>query len=136
MEKREKRLRSTLRSKTPIRRNGKSQTEDTDNYLYFDYEMHLGTKTDYIFYQSSRLLQATVIQLLQNQCEQERTQFLPNFMLALENPQLAGYMLTGNRTMFLETDGNVAWLYHCPKVLPLLHKMNQSYDKIPIFNCE
>ena len=53
-------------------------------------------------------------------------------MLALENPRLAGYLLTGNRSMFLETDGSLAWLYHCPKVHSPLHTMNQCYDKIPI----
>ena len=94
--------------------------------------MHLGTKIDYLFFQSSRLLQATEVQLLQNQCEQERTQILTNLMLALENPRLASYMLTGNRSRFLETDGSVAWLYHCPKVYSPLHTMNQCYDKIPI----
>ena len=35
-----------------------SKTEDPHNYLNMDNEMHLGTKTDYIFFQSSRLLQA------------------------------------------------------------------------------
>ena len=53
-------------------------------------------------------------------------------MLALENPRLAGYILTGNRSMFLETDGSVAWLYPCPKVHSPLHTMNQCYDKNPI----
>ena len=94
--------------------------------------MHLGTKIDLLFFQSSRLLQATKIQLLQNQCEKERTQILTNLMLALENPRLAGYMLTGNRSMILETDGSVAWLYHCPKVHLPLHTINQCYDKVPI----
>ena len=110
----------------------KIQTADPDNYMNIDYEMHLGTKIDYLFFQSSRLLQATEIHLLRNQCEQERTQFLINLMLALQNPCLAGYMLTGNRSIFRETDGSVAWLYHCPKVHSLLHTMNQCYDKIPI----
>ena len=64
------------------------QAADPDNYLIIDYEMHLGTKIDYLFFQSSRLLQATEKQLLQNQCEQERTQVLTNLMLALENPRL------------------------------------------------
>ena len=56
----------------------KIQTADSDNYL--------NTYYDYLFFQSSPLLQATEIQLLQNQCEQERTQILTNLMLALENP--------------------------------------------------
>ena len=108
------------------------EADDPNRYLNMDYEMHLGTKIDYLFFQSSRLLQATEIQLLQNQCEQERTQILTNLMLALENHRLAGYMLTGNRSMFLETDGSLAWLYHWPKVHSPLHTMNQCYDKIPI----
>ena len=71
------------------------------------------------------------IQLLQNQCEQERTQILTNLMIALENRRLASFMLTGNRSMFRETDGSVAWLCHCPKVHSPLHTMKQCYDKIP-----
>ena len=46
------------------------KTSDEDMYLNMDYEMHLGTKLDYLFFQSSRLLQASEIQLLKNQCEQ------------------------------------------------------------------
>ena len=94
--------------------------------------MHLGTRIDYLFFQSSRLLQATEIQLPENHCEQERTQILTNLMLVLENPRLAGYMLTGNRSMFLETDGSLAWLYHCALVHSPLHTMGQCYDRIPI----
>ena len=108
------------------------QADDPNSYLNMDYDMHLGTKIDHLFFQSSRLLQATEIQLLQNQCEQECTQILTNLMLAPENPRLAGYMLTGNRYMFLETDGSLAWRYHCPMVHSPLHMMNQCYDKIPI----
>ena len=108
------------------------KTSDEDMYLDMDYEMHMGTKLDYLFFQSSRLLQASEIQLLKNQCEQERTQILTILTLSLENPRLAGYMLTGNRSMFLETDGSLAWLYHCPLVHSPLHSMNQCYDRIPI----
>ena len=50
----------------------------------------------------------------------------------MRTPRLTSYMLTGNRSMFLETDGSVAWLYHCPKVHSPLYTMNQRYDKIPI----
>ena len=87
---------------------------------------------DSLFFQSSRLLQASEIQLLKNQCEQERTQILTLLMLFLENPRLAGYTLTGNRSMVLETDGSLAWLYHCPLVHSPLHTMSQCYDRIPI----
>ena len=59
------------------------QTADTASYLNSDYEMHLGRKIDCLFFQSSRLLQATEIQLLQNQCEQEPTRISTNLSLAL-----------------------------------------------------
>ena len=74
----------------------------------------------------------TKIQLLQNQCEQERTQIPTNPILGLEKPRLADYMLTGNRSMFLETDGSLAWLYHCPMVHSPLHTMTHCSDRIPI----
>ena len=51
----------------------------------------------------------------------------------MENPRLFGYMLTGNRSMFLSTDDSLAWLYHCPLMRSPPHVMNQSYDIIPIF---
>ena len=68
------------------------KTSDEDVYLNMDYEMHMGTKMDYLFSQSSRLLQASEIQLLMNQWEQERTQILTILRLSLENPRLAGYI--------------------------------------------
>ena len=101
-------------------------------YLNMDYEMHMETKLDYLFFQSSRLLQASEIQLLKNQCEQEWTQILTLLMLSLENPRLAGYMQTGNRSRFLETDGSLAWLCHCPLVHSPNHTMNQCCDRNPI----
>ena len=53
-------------------------------------------------------------------------------MIALENPRLVVYMLTGNWSMFLDADVSVAWLYHCPKVHSPLQNTNQCYVKIPI----
>ena len=70
--------------------------------------------------------------LLQNQCELERTQMLTLLMLAMQNTRLAGFMLTGNRSMFLDTDGSVAWLYSCPKILSPLRVFDKCYDRILI----
>ena len=97
-----------------------------------DYELQQGTKLDRLFFESSRALQASELNLLKNQCEQERIQIFTILMLSLENPRLAGYMLTGNRSMFLGTDGSLAWLYSCPQVRSPLHTLNQCYDKIPV----
>ena len=51
----------------------------------------------------------------------------------MENTRLAGYMLTENLSMFLSTDGSLAWLYHCPLMRSPPHVMNQFFEKIPIF---
>ena len=87
---------------TPTENNGFAQlyaydpkhtsqkTSDEDMCLTTDNEMHMVTKLDYLFFQSSRLLQTSEIQLLKNQCEQERTQILTILMLSFENPRLAG----------------------------------------------
>ena len=42
------------------------KTSDEDMYLNMDYEMHIGTELDYLFFQSARLLQASELQLLKN----------------------------------------------------------------------
>ena len=97
-----------------------------------DYELHLGTKLDYIMYFNAKQLRHFEMTLLQSQCELERTQMLTILMLAMQNTRLAGYMLTGNRSMFLDTDGSVAWLYHCPKFLSPLKVLDKCYDRIPI----
>ena len=89
------------------------KTSDEDAYLNMDYEMHIGTKLDYLFFQTSLLLPPSERQLLKTHCEQERSHILTMLMLSLQTPRLAGYMLTGNRSTILETDGNQTWLYRC-----------------------
>ena len=79
------------------------ETNDEDMYLNMDHEKNSESKLDYLFFQSSRILQASEIQTLKNQSEQKRTQILATLIWSLENPRLAWYMITGNRSMFLET---------------------------------
>ena len=106
---------------------------ETPHYLNLDYEIHERTKLDYLFFESSKMLEGFLIQLLNNLCEQERAQNLTILMLSMENPRLAGYMLTGNRSMFLSTDGSLAWFYQCPLMRSPPHVMNQCFDKVPMF---
>ena len=97
-----------------------------------DYELHLGTKLVYIMYFKTKQLRQSEMMLLQNQRELERTQMLSFLMLAMQNTRLAGYMLTGNRSMFLDTDGSFAWLYHCQNFLSPLRVLDKRYDRISI----
>ena len=67
-----------------------------------------------------------------NQCEVEHIQMLTVLMLAKQNTSLAGYVLTGNSSMFLGTDGSVAWLYHCPVCWSPPRVPDKWYDRILI----
>ena len=75
------------------------------------------------------MLRTTELALLMNQCELERSMILNTLMLSIESPRLAGYI---NRSMVLETNGNVAWLYHYPKFYSPLPLMDACYNRIPI----
>ena len=49
-----------------------------------------------------------------------------------KNTQLAGFLLTGNRSKFLYVEGSTAWLYDCPHFLSPLYKADRCFDRIPI----
>ena len=51
-----------------------NRNSETPHYLNLDYELHQGTKLDYLFLESSKMPEGSEIQLLKNLCEQERTQ--------------------------------------------------------------
>ena len=53
-------------------------------------------------------------------------------LLAMQNTRIASYMLTGKRSLFLDTDEIVAWLYHCPQLFSPLRVLHKRYDRIPI----
>ena len=97
------------------------------------YDVHLGAKFDYIFHRTNLNIHAFQVKLIQNQCELEDTQMRTILTMPLKNTLLAGCLLTGNRSMLLDTDGSVAWLYYCPKIRSILRVMEYCYDKIPIF---
>ena len=65
-------------------------------------------------------------------CEHERTQLLTILAMSVENPQLAGFLLTGNRSNFLYVEGSTAWLYDCPHFISSLYKADKCFDSIPI----
>ena len=60
-------------------------------------------------------------------CELERNQLLTILAMSLQNPQLAGFLLTGNRSPFPYVEGSTAWLYDCPHFSPpLAYSFNSS----------
>ena len=69
---------------------------------------------------------------LHTTCEIERNHFLTTRAMSVQNPQLAGFLLTGNSCNFLYVKGSTAWLYDCPHFLSPLYKADRCFDRIPI----
>ena len=69
---------------------------------------------------------------LQTICELERNQLLTVFAMSEQNPQLADFLLTGNRSNFLYVESSTAWLIDCPHFLSPLYKADRCFDRIPI----
>ena len=65
-------------------------------------------------------------------CELERNQLLTILAMSVQNPQLAGFLLTGNPSNFLQVEGSTAWLFYCPHFLSPLYKTDRCFDRIPI----
>ena len=68
-------------------------------------------------------------------CELERTQILQSLALAVLKVPYAGSLLSGNRSNFLDYEGNILWFHTCTKkVSPLyVFEDKRCYKRIPIF---
>ena len=65
-------------------------------------------------------------------CELERKKILTKLALSVQNPQLAGFLLTGNRSNFVYVEGSTAWLYDCSVIFSPVYKADCCCDCIPI----
>ena len=59
-------------------------------------------------------------------CELERNQLLTILAMSVQNPQFAGFLLSGNRNNFLYVECSTAWLYDCPDFFLLYTKLNNA----------
>ena len=76
----------------------------------FDYDAHMRMKINFMMYKFYRDLEHSDFLILHNMCELRRTQTQMLNALSYENNRLAGYMLTGNCSMFLEIEGVIGFL--------------------------
>ena len=74
-------------------------------------------------YTNSRIIQEislSELETFQQLYELERTRILQSLALAVLKKPHAGYLLSGNRSNFLDYEGNILWFYTCTKkVSPL-----------------
>jgi len=94
--------------------------------------LHNNIKLDFAVFRIQQL-KASEIELLRRDCEIQRTQIYTILMLAMINDRSTCFLLTGNRSNFLETveGGSTAWLYNCKRKLSQLRITENCY-RIPI----
>ena len=75
------------------------------------------------------------LETLHQLCELERTQILQSLALAVLKIPYGGYFLSGNRSNFIDYEGNILWYYTCTKkVSPLyVFEDKRCYKNIPKF---
>ena len=89
----------------------------SNNFATIDYDAHINTKIDYTINHEFRPMTVQELNTLHTVCELERNQLLTILAMSVQNPQIAGFLLTGNRSNFLIVEGSTAWLYVCPHFL-------------------
>ena len=73
----------------------------SNNFATIDYDAHINTKIDYTINHVFRSMTVQELNTLHTICELERNQLLTILAMSVQNPQLAGFLLTGNRSDFL-----------------------------------
>ena len=135
-------LKNTGRTGGKIRPQEKSSTRLEEpsliNKTYFGaihYHIFLEMKFDYTITRTFQEMSLSKLETLHHLCELERTQTLQALALAVLKIPYAGYLLSGNRSNFINYEGNILWYYRCTKkVSPLyVFEDKRCYKRIPIF---
>ena len=104
----------------------------SNTFTTIDYDADINTKIDYTINHVFRSMSVQELNTLHTICELEQNQLLTKLAMSVQNPQLAGFLLTGNRSNFLYVEGSTAWLYDCPHFLSPLYKADRCFGRIPI----
>ena len=98
------------------------------------YDIHLDTKLDYTINRIFQEMSLTELETLHQLRELERTQILQSLAQAVLKIPYAGYLVSGNRSNFIDYEGDLLWYYTCTKkVSPLnVFEDKRCYKRIPI----
>ena len=98
------------------------------------YEIHLDTKLDYTINRIFQEMSLTELETLHQLQELKRTQILQSLAQAVLKIPYAGYLVSGNRSNFIDSEGDLLWYYTCTKkVSPLnVFEDKRCYKRIPI----
>ena len=80
----------------------------SNNFATIDYDAHINTKTDYTINHVFRSMTVQELNIFHTVWELERNQRLTILAKSVQNPEIAGFLLTGNRSNFLYVEGSTA----------------------------
>ena len=108
------------------------------NSTYFSaihYDVFLDMKLDYTISRIFQEMTLSELETLHQLCQLERTQILQSLAPAVLKISYAGYLLSGNRSNFIDFEGNILMCYTwTKKVSPLfVFEDKRCYKRIPIF---
>ena len=108
------------------------------NNTYFGnihYDIHLDMKLDYTISRIFQEISLSELETLHQLCELERTPILQSLALAVLKIPYAGYLLSGNRSNFLNYEGNNLCFHTCTKKISPLYVFEDKrcYKRVPIF---
>ena len=78
----------------------------SNKFATIDYDAHLNTIIYYTINHVSRSMTVQELNTLHTVCELARNQLLTLLAMSVQKPQLAGFLLTGNRSNFLFVEGS------------------------------
>ena len=99
------------------------------------YDIHIDIKLDYTISRMFQEMSMTELETLHQLCELERTQILQSLALAVLKIPYTGYLLSRNRSNFIDYEGNILCYYTCTKKVSPLYVFEEKrcYKRIPIF---
>ena len=86
----------------------------------FHYDIHLDMKLHYTISKIFQEMSLSELETLHQLCELERTQILQSLALAVLKISYAGYLLSRNRSNFIDYEGNILWYYTCTKSITFI----------------
>ena len=81
---------------------------DSNSFGTVDYDADINAEVDYSVNHLFKSMTIQELTTLHHKCETERTKLRPILAMSVQNPQLIGYVLRGNRPNFLYVAGSSA----------------------------
>ena len=99
------------------------------------YDIVLDMKLDYTLIRFFQEITLPELETLHHLCELKRKQILQSLALAVLKILYAEYLLSGNKSSFIDNEGNLLWYFTCTKKVSTLYVFEDKRccKRIPVF---